>query len=423
LRELETRYESEVVVVGVQSGKYHAERVTSRIRDASIRLGAAHPTVNDRQFRIWRSYAVSAWPTLVAIDPAGYVVGSHAGEFTSEMLVPFIDGLISKARTAGTLVEGVFRPPMDEPTTRSGELRYPGKVAIAGDRIAIADSGNHRVIVGRLGADSTSARIEKSIGSGSPGFKDGADARFSSPQGMAFGNDVLYVADAGNHAIRAINLTTWEVSTLAGTGYQMRTRADQKAGAMSSPWDVTLLDNTLYVAMAGIHQIWTVDAGTGESRIHSGTGGEDLRDGDLLSSLLAQPMGITAVNGRVYFADSESSAIRWADTTPDGAVGTIVGTGLFDFGDVDASGDEVRLQHVQGVSAHASGRLLIADSYNDCLKWVEPASRKVTTWVRGFSEPGGVCCGPTHAYVADTNAHRIATVNFDTGEKGELRFE
>jgi hypothetical protein len=420
LRELEARYESELVVIGVQSGKYHAERVTSRIRDASIRLGAAHPTVNDRQFRIWRSYAVSAWPTLVAIDPAGYVVGAHAGEFTSEMLVPFIDGLISKARAAETLTEGVFRPPMNEPTIKSGELRYPGKVAISGDRIAIADSGNHRVVVGRLGPDGISMRIEKSIGSGSPGFKDGGDAKFSSPQGMAFGDGAL-VADSGNHSIRSIDLSTWQVSTLAGTGYQMRTRADQKAGAMSSPWDVTLFDKTLYVAMAGIHQIWSVDVTTGESRVHAGTGGEDLRDGDFLSSLLAQPMGITLDNGRLYFADSESSAIRWADTTPDGVVGTIVGTGLFDFGDVDGVGDDVRLQHVQGITTHPSGRLLIADSYNDSLKWVEPASRKVATWVRGFHEPGGVCCGPKHAYVADTNAHRIVAVNLDTGEISEIR--
>ena len=423
MRELETRYDSELVVIGVQSGKYHAERVTSRIRDASIRLGAAHPTVNDRQFRIWRSYAVSAWPTLVAIDAAGYVVGSHAGEFTSEMLVPFIDGLISKGRAGGTLIEGVFRPPTDEPTIKSGELRYPGKVAISGDRIAIADSGNHRVVVGRLGADGTSIRIEKSIGGGSSGFEDGADARFNSPQGMAFGDNVLYVADADNHAIRVIDLITWQVSTLAGTGYQMRTRADQKAGAMSSPWDVTLSGETLYVAMAGIHQIWSVSATTGEVRVHAGTGGEDLRDGDLASSLLAQPMGITLDNGRLYFADSESSAIRWADTTPGGSVGTIVGTGLFDFGDVDAAGDVVRLQHVQGVTMHPSGRLLIADSYNDSLKWVEPASRKAVTWVRGFHEPGGVCCGPTHAYVADTNAHRIAAVSFDTGEISDLRIE
>jgi NHL repeat-containing protein len=423
LRELESRYESELVVIGVQSGKYHAERVTARIRDASIRLGAAHPTVNDRQFRIWRSYAVSAWPTLVAIDPAGYVVGTHAGEFTSEMLVPFLDGVISKARTSGTLSEGIFRPPMDEPTVKSGQLKYPGKVAVRGDMIAIADSGNHRVIVGKLGADGTSMRVEKSIGSGSAGFNDSPDVKFNSPQGMAFGKGILYVADSENHAVRAIDLNTWDVSTLAGTGHQMRTRADQKAGAMSSPWDVALLDNTLYVAMAGIHQIWSVDVTTGQSRVHAGTGGEDIRDGDLLASLLAQPMGITVDNGRLYFADSESSAIRWADTEQTGSVGTIVGTGLFDFGDVDASGDDARLQHVQGVATHASGRLLIADSYNDCLKWVEPASRNVTTWVRGLHEPGGVCCGSSYAYVADTNAHRIATVNFESGETGELRIE
>jgi sugar lactone lactonase YvrE len=134
-------------------------------------------------------------------------------------------------------------------------------------------------------------------------------------------------------------------------------------------------------------------------------------------------MGITRDGERLYVADSESSAIRCVDTALDGVVGTIVGTGLFDFGDVDASADEVRLQHVQGVATHSSGRLLIADSYNDCLKWVEPASRKVTTWVRGLSEPGGVCCGPKHAYVADTNAHRIAMVNFETGETGDLRIE
>lgn len=423
MRELESRYESELVVIGVQSGKYHAERVTSRIRDASIRLGAAHPTVNDRQFRIWRSYAVSAWPTLVAIDPAGYVVGTHAGEFTSEMLVPFLDGLISKARTSGILSEGVFRPAMDQPTINSGQLRYPGKVAVSGDMIAIADSGNHRVIVGKLNEDGTSMRIEKSIGGTSAGFKDGADAKFNSPQGMTFGSGVLYVADSENHAIRVIDLDTWSVSTLAGTGYQMRTRADQKAGAMSSPWDVVLVDSTLYVAMAGIHQIWSVDVTTGASRVHAGTGGEDIRDADLRSSLLAQPMGITFASGRLYFADSESSAIRWADTSQDGAVGTIVGTGLFDFGDVDASADDVRLQHVQGVATHTDGRLLIADSYNDCLKWVEPASRNVTTWVRGLNEPGGVCCGSQHAYVADTNAHRIATVNFQSGEIGELKIE
>ncbi len=420
LRELEQRYPTQLVVIGVQSGKYHAERVTGRIRDASIRLRADHPTVNDRQFRIWRSYAVSAWPTLVAIDPAGYVVGSHAGEFTTEMLVPFIEGLLVKARAEGILNEEPFHPSADNPTVEPRGLRYPGKVAISGNRIAIADTGNHRLLIARLDVQGTAARIERSIGTGRPGFTDGLAAQFNSPQGMAFGDGVLFVADAENHAVRTVDLNSGAVSTLAGTGYQMRTRAHQQAGAMSSPWDVALVDKTLYIAMAGVHQLWSVDISGGESRVHAGTGGEDIRDGELAVALLAQPMGITASGDRVYFADSESSAIRWADTSNGGSVGTIVGTGLFDFGDVDGAGDAARLQHPQGIASHASGKLLIADSYNDCLKWVDPLSREAKTWVRGFSEPGGVCCGEKYAYVADTNSHRILSVSFETGEVSEL---
>jgi DNA-binding beta-propeller fold protein YncE len=423
LRELELRYPSELVVIGVHSGKYHAERVTPRIRDASIRLDAAHPVVNDRQFRIWRSYAVSAWPTLVAIDPAGYVVGTHAGEFTSEMLVPFIDELIAKARSGGILNETPLHFEADPPTIAPKNLRYPGKVAISGNRMAIADSGNNRVLIGSLDDSGMTLRVEKMIGDGTPGFKDGMAARFRSPQGLVFGDGMLYVADAENHAIRSRDLESGEVATLSGIGRQMRTRGDQQAGAMSSPWDVALSGTTLFVAMAGIHQIWSVDIATGKSRVRYGTGGEDIRDGDASSALLAQPMGITIQNERLYFADAESNAVRWADAAENGLVGTIVGTGLFDFGDVDGTADDVRLQHPQGIAAHSSGKLLIADSYNDSLKWVDPETRSVKTWGGSFHEPGGVCFGNSYAYVADTNAHRIAVVHMDTRDVTELRIE
>jgi hypothetical protein len=178
----------------------------------------------------------------------------------------------------------------------------------------------------------------------------------------------------------------------------------------------------LFVAMAGTHQLWTVDVETGQSRVHSGTGGEDIRDGDTQTALLAQPMGIIASGDRVYFADSESSGIRWTQAE-DGVVGTIVGTGLFDFGDIDGSGDDVRLQHPQGLTVHPNGGLLVADSYNDCIKHVDPNSRASTTWVRGLNEPSGISCSATHAYVADTNAHRVMAVNLVTREMLELRLE
>jgi len=177
------------------------------------------------------------------------------------------------------------------------------------------------------------------------------------------------------------------------------------------------------VAMAGIHQIWSVDITTGKARVRYGTGGEDIRDGDAASALLAQPMGISANKERLYFTDSESNSVRWADVREGGVAGTIVGTGLFDFGDIDGTGEEVRLQHPQGIAAHESGQLLIADSYNDCIKWVDPETRSVKTWGGGFHEPGGVCFGTSNVYVADTNAHRIAVVHMDTRNVTDLRIE
>jgi hypothetical protein len=462
LRKLEEKYPEHVAVVGIHSGKYLTERVTDRIRDASLRLGATHPLLNDRQFRVWRAYAVRAWPTLVAVDPRGYVAGTHAGEFTAEAIAPFVERTLAAAREAGTLTGDPLHFRVDVVGTgRASALRYPGKVAI-GDpdspspRIAIADTGNHRVLVGRLEADGRRARVEQVLG-GTRGFADGTgdDARFDSPQGMCFdGDEALYVADAENHAVREIDFATWEVRTIAGTGDQLRTREDMRAGALSSPWDVTLVGGTLFVAMAGVHQIWGVDLQTADSGLRTqtvgelpsdeeasrrftvrppasrvppqsavvriGSGAEEIHDGPHSEAALAQPMGITSAGGRLYFVDAESSAVRWAHVDPTGRVGTIVGTGLFDFGDKDGVGDDVRMQHQQGLALHRDGRLLVADSYNDALKWVDPVSRRAETWVRGLAEPAGVAIGRELVYVADTNAHRIAIVPLDGGEVGEL---
>ena len=423
MRELESKYSRQLAIVGVHSGKFHAERVTARIRDASLRLDAIHPVLNDRQFRTWRSYAVSAWPTLVAIDPSGYVVGTHAGEITAEMLFPFIDGVIESSRSRGTLKEEPLHFEADQPTSAPGLLRYPGKVQVHGERIIISDSGNHRVLVARLGDDPNVATVEMTFGSGEPGFVNGKNGRLHSPQGTAVDGNTLYIADAENHSIRAADLSTGELTTFAGTGAQMRTRSDKQHGAMSSPWDLAIGSDALYVAMAGTHQIWAVDPMTRASRVHSGMGGEDIRDGENHSALLAQPMGIVASGNRLYFVDSESSAIRWTEMTEDGSVGTVTGTGLFDFGDVDGTGDEVRLQHAQGVTNHPNRGLLVADSYNDCVKIVDPEARTVKTWVRGLNEPSGISCSRTHAYVADTNAHRIAAIDLKTKEVNELRLE
>ena len=418
MRELEARYPDQIAVVGVHSGKYTAERETPRILDASIRLEAIHPTVNDRQFRIWRAYAVRAWPTLVAIDPAGYVVGTQAGEFTAASVGPFVERVIAGARAAGTLVDGPLHFPADAPAPAPATLAFPGKVALDGRRLVIADSGHHRLLVGTLDESGTRLRVDRIIG-GEAGYRDGPDPRFRNPQGVVVRDDAVYVADAGNHAVREVSASTGEARTLAGTGLPLRTQRDFAAGALSSPWDLCLADGMLYVALAGIHRLWTIRLADGAAAPFSGTGAEELHDGRHAEAALAQPMGICVADGALYFVDAESSAVRVAELDPSGGVRTVVGTGLFDFGDVDGVGDDVRLQHPQGIAADG-GRLLVCDSYNDALKWVDPSSRRSERWLRGFHEPSGVAIGERFVYVADTNAHRVAVVERGSREVHSL---
>jgi hypothetical protein len=366
---------------------------------------------------------VRAWPTLVAIDPAGRVIGMHAGEFTAEALVPFIDRTLADARSHGTLLEGALHFEPESPTIPPGELAFPGKVALDGRRLAIADSGHNRIIVGTLSEDGVRLRIDRIFGDGTPGYRDADAPRFRHPQGVAFRDDLLYVADAGNHAVRELSLATGAVRTIAGTGHQLRTQRDLSAGALSSPWDLCVVGNQLHVAMAGIHRLWTIHLDSGIAAPSTGTGAEELHDGPHAQAALAQPMGICVAGDTLAFADSESSAIRVADLDPAGGVRTIVGTGLFDFGDVDGVGDDARLQHPQGISAAEDGRLLVCDSYNDSLRWVDPASRRVATWVRGLHEPEGLILDARFAYVADTNAHRIAVVSRADGSVQPLVIE
>jgi DNA-binding beta-propeller fold protein YncE len=258
-------------------------------------------------------------------------------------------------------------------------------------------------------------QVDRIVGGRDAAYRDGVDPAFVNPQGLVFDGEQLYVADAGSHTVRAVSLATGATRTIAGIGRQLRTAVDEARGALSSPWDLALSHGRLYVAMAGVHQIWTVDLSSGRAEVLSGSGAEELHDGPHGAAAFAQPMGICVAGQLLYVADAESSAVRVVDIDPAGEARTIVGTGLFDFGDADGEGDAVRLQHQQGIALADDGRLLVCDSYNDALKWLDPTSRQVTTWVRGLHEPSGVAIGEQAVYVADTNAHRIAVVDRQSG--------
>ncbi|MCX7925798.1 MAG: thioredoxin-like domain-containing protein [Fimbriimonadales bacterium] len=431
LKKLERKYADELVVIGVHSAKFFTEQETENIRQAILRYDIEHPVVNDNQMIVWQQYAVRAWPTLVLIDPSGKIVGYHSGEGIYDIFDRAIAETIRTAEAKGTLKRGPLNLKLERDKEARTVLRFPGKVLAdeRTNRLFIADSNHHRVLVVSL-KDNT---IEMVIGSGAMGLEDGAfeKARFNNPQGMAYdpNADALYIADTDNHAIRKADLRKRTVETLAGTGEQSRAyppRPGQgRETALNSPWDVVLVGDMLYIAMAGSHQLWRLNLKTLEAEPHAGTGREACIDGSLRTCALAQPSGIVTDGKKLYFADSEVSCIRAADIAPNGKMETLVGGDLFEFGDVDSFGREARLQHPLGV-VYVEGVLYVADTYNNKIKRLDPRTRRIETFLGTgaagardgdnptFDEPGGLSYAHGKLYIADTNNHLIRVADLKT---------
>ncbi len=437
LKRLEREFASELVVIGVHSAKFDNERVTENIRQILQRYEITHPVINDRDFNVWRRWGIRAWPTVMVIDPEGYVVGYHEGEGVYAVLQPVIADLVTTYDVAGKIVRApIALAPDPRPEML---LAFPGKVLAdaVGGRLFIADTNHNRIVVAAL----DSYEVLTVIGGIEAGYRDGsfAVARFNKPQGMALSADgnTLYVTDSGNHTLRAIDLVAETVRTLAGNG-QQAVRLEGGIGpqvALSSPWDVARAGDTLYIAMAGAHQLWRYDIASGEVWTHAGSGAEGLVDGPHALAQLAQPSGITTDQTLLYFADSEASAIRIADVDSGGGVHTIVGTGLFDFGDRDGVGRAALLQHPLGI-VYAEGMLYVADTYNNKIKQIDPVSGEVRTLAGQtgggyqdgsfaealFDEPGGLSYAAGRLYVADTNNHMIRVLDLVSGMVSSVRF-
>lgn len=402
------------------------------MRKAVLRYRIEHPVVNDRYFEIWQLYGVDAWPTLIFIDPQGKVIGKHEGEFDFKAMDQVIGRMLDEFREKGLLDRTPleFQPEQEVPSP----LLFPGKVVAdeVSGRLFIADTNHHRIIVSTLDGE-----VRQVVGSGEPGLADGtlASAQFQQPQGMAVDGDILYVADTENHVIRRVDLARGMVDTMAGTGSQGHSMAGGPARKipLSSPWDTVLHNGVLYITMAGLHQLWALDLAKKQVYPYAGSGYEGLSDGPLAEAMLAQPSGIATSDRVLYFADSETSAIRTADLNSAGRVHTLVGLGLFVFGDVDGMGAQVRLQHPLGVCYYDS-IVYVADSYNHKVKRLFPLMGVVKTFVgtgeAGYRdgpatqallhEPGGVSIARGKLYIADTNNHLIRVMDLETGQVSTL---
>ena len=435
---LEKKFDKEIVVIGVHSAKFDNEKETENIRRAILRYEIEHPVINDSSMTVWRKFGVHSWPTLVLLDPEGFYCGYVSGEGNREILEQVIGKLITHHKAKGTLDETPVRFDLESQKAAATSLRFPGKVLAdeAGNRLFISDSNHNRIVISDL-----EGKVQTVIGSGAIGNQDGSfeKAQFDHPQGMDLDGNLLYIADTENHTIRVADLDKKTVTTIAGTGQQARERV--RGGkpletAIASPWDVKKIDGKLYIAMAGPHQIWVLD--DAESiHVFAGSGREDIINGPLAESALAQPSGMATDGKFLYVVDSEGSAVRKIPLDPEGEVSTIVGTSdlpqgrcLFEFGDIDGVGDDARLQHPLGIAYH-KGQLYVADSYNHKIKVVDIAKRTSKSFLGTgkagtkddpvqLSEPAGLAFAGDKLFIADTNNHQIRVYNLESKKSSIL---
>lgn len=432
LAKLEEKYKNELVVIGVHSPKFENEKDNEALRKAVLRYELKHPVVNDSEKKIWTAYKADWWPTIAIIDTEGEIVAGYLGEtqFDVKSIEKVIVAQIAKAKKNKTLNETPIR--FDTAKFRDSDtpLYFPGKIVVdaKGKRLLIADSTHHRVVITDL--DGKKLAI---AGTGQPGLKDGAfaAAQFDDPQGMAIDGDLVYLADRKNNCLRTLDLKTQTVKTIPGTTKTFTVPKTPRAMACT-PWDVWLEGQRLFVAMSGSHQIWTLDLKTKAFNSYAGDMTEEIKDGPRAQAKFAQPSGLTSDGRNLYVADSEVSAIRKIPLNGTGPVETLVGRGLFHFGDRDGPGrvaDEMQrkttealLQHAVGI-AHHEGKLYVADTYNSKIKMIDLESGMVSTFLGGaaksgsermFNEPTGISIHDGKLYVADTNAHRIRVVDLNT---------
>jgi DNA-binding beta-propeller fold protein YncE len=426
LQRLEQKYSKELVVIGVHSAKFENEKQSSQILEAIVRYGIRHPVVNDDGLEVWKRYTIEGWPTLVLINPDGKIIGRLTDERAYASLDPILTKAVPYFAGKGRLHPGTVQWPLEEARRPDTLLAYPGKISAdpARRRLIVSDSNHNRILI-----TDTSGKLLEVIGSGSAGQADGPfdRAEFRHPQGTAIAGDQLYIADTENHEIRAADLARRTVTTLLGTGEQARapiTSGRGRAVPLNSPWDLVVSKAKLYIAMAGSHQLFVADLETSELRLLAGSGAEGLVNGSAQRAELAQPSGLTVDGDTIYFADSETSSIRSIGIASGSKVSTIVGKGLFEFGDVDGAAGKARLQHPLGITAR-DGLLYVADTYNSKIKVIDPGRRTSATLAgsgkkasangsfeqAAFNEPGGLTWLDGKLYVADTNNQQVRVLD------------
>ncbi len=414
--QLHTRYPGRLQPLAVHVPRFESERVPQQALKQLRRQGVTFPVAHDRDWQAWQRFGVESWPTVILVDAEGVVreriVGLHSTGQLERPLAALCDAL---------------PPPSDEDIQAVHELGpeprlplcFPSGLAATPDRLYVADSGHHRVL-----ECTHSGRILRQFGMATADFIDGdlEQAAFRRPQGLSLVREALYVADTGNHALRRIELRSGRVETLCGNG-----RAGEpteglvntpRAVALNQPQAVAASESEVHIAMAGDNRIWTYSLSDHQMRCLAGSGKLDLGDGAAAMASFAQPVALAAVQQMLYVCDALGSAIRSVQLR-NSVVQTLIGQGLWEFGDTDGPREQARLQNPQAIALSPDSPLLwIADTGNGTLRTLRLGGGQVATVAlpRKLHGPAGLAVTPGSVWIAETDAHSVLRLDVASGQ-------
>lgn len=386
-------------IIAVHSPRFVGEHDLNYLQSAVARIGVPFAVAVDNDHRLARTFNVRELPTFALIDPRGYVCRVLRGVPDPQHLIDALDELLGLTDAPDHPVPTMAASPRPhEP------LWYPAEIVAQPHRLAIADTGHHRIVLTRRDGE-----VIATFGAPEPGFEDGPaeKARFFRPRGLAFVDDHLLVADTANHAIRIIDVAGAQVDTLAilppdAQGHRHAPRALARHGS----W--------LYVACAGTHTILRMDLDTRTFEVFAGTGHEDCIDGHRRSAAFAQPTALSVLDETLLIIDSTSSALRCLNLRSN-RVETLVGKSLFEHGMVDGPPRNALMQHPRGLTVHR-GRIYIADALNAALRCFDLEQQSLHTLdTPKLRLPTALASSGTSLFVCDTHAHTIWEHDTDAG--------
>lgn len=412
---LENKFRDGLVVVGIHSPKFTHECTSHAIRQAIARQQVRHPVINDSSYDMWKRFRIKRSPSFIFIDTEGYIIGALSGAGRRHQIEGLIQKNLMQAEVKNSRNKTPF--PLTEPQESRQLLSYPGRILATSDRLYISDSGHNRVL-----ECNHEGKVLRRFGTTMAGLLDGEleESSFCNPQGLAKIGDYLYVADAGNHALRRIHLPRGEVHTVIGNGNKgvitNQDYADPGVAQLNFPWALHHHNGSLYISLAGQHQIWRWNLSMNQLAPLTGKGEEGLKDGVACDTLFAQPCGISSNSDGLFVADASSSSIRTI-RMPDINVSTLIGKGLNDYGNQDGPATVARLQRPMDIAYDEKRDLLwICDTYNHTLKYLRVSASAVGTLdLSGLDEPGGLSLLEDYLWVVNTNKHEISRLDLAKG--------